>query len=103
MSPSAQAPQGNMTKFLNRLLGAHVEMQSKIFSLFCSLLVRGCLCQVLITKCRLIASCVQLTLSQGDRGCLCSLQDVGKYVWPESLHRTTGARGLACQAGWRIR
>ena len=30
-----------MTKFLNRLLGAHVDMQSKIFSLFCSLLVRA--------------------------------------------------------------
>ena len=29
-----------MTKFLNRLLGAHVDMQSKIFSMFCSLLVR---------------------------------------------------------------
>lgn len=42
-SPRTQAPQGNMTKFLNRLLGAHVEMQCKIFSLFCSLLVRSCL------------------------------------------------------------
>ncbi len=35
-----QAPGGNMTKFLNRLLGAHVKMQSRIFSLFCALLVR---------------------------------------------------------------
>ena len=39
-SPLMQAPGGNMTKFLNRLLGAHVNMQSRIFSLFCALLVR---------------------------------------------------------------
>ena len=37
---ATQVPGGNITKFLNRLLGVHVDLQHKIFSCFMALLVR---------------------------------------------------------------